>query len=282
MVTIAATRPRVDSLKMPLILAIALHGCILVFALVGNFLTGHENNWGGPGGSVTIGAVGSLPAIPLPQPDVQTNNQVVDNSKGLFDNESKAKPVAPPDATQIPSFEKNKPPKYATKPKPQETPPPPQPQYDSRPSRLLNTPAPPPPNAIPYGQGGAPVIPRGSFAMGTTGTTQAGLAFNGAAGGDFGSRFSWYVTAVEQRISGNWLQSTIDANLSWAPRVVVTFDILRDGTITNLQITQSSNNYSVDDSARRAVEQSNKLAPLPPGYSDSRVSVEFYFDYRKR
>ena len=227
-----------------------------------------------------VGATSSLPAIPLPEPDVQTPNRVVDNSKGLFQSEPPAKPVAPPDATEIPKFQKNKPPKYQTRPQPV-TPAPPPPQYDSRPSRLLTTPTTPPPNAIPYGQGGAPAIPRGSFTMGAAGATPAGMTMSGAGGGDFGSQYSWYVTAVEQRISSNWLQSTIDANLTWAPRVVVAFDILRDGTITNIEITQSSNNPSVDDSARRAVMQSSPLQRLPGGYAGSRVGVEFYFDYRK-
>jgi protein TonB len=281
MTTLAATRPRVDSLRTPLILAGMLHAGVLTFALLSGYISGRESSWGGPGGSVTMGVVGSLPSIPLPLPDEQTPNRVVDDSKGLFQAEPKPKAAPPPDATEIPKFEKNKPPKYTAR-APQETTPPPQPKYDSRPSKLLDTPAPPPPNAIPYGQGGAPAIPRSSFTMGTTGTTQAGLAFNGAGGGDFGSRFSWYVTAVQQRVSSNWLQSSIDANLPWAPRVVISFDILRDGTITNIQITQSSNNYSVDSSARRAVEASSKLTPLPAAYPGTNVGVEFYFDYRRQ
>jgi periplasmic protein TonB len=283
MTTLAATRPPIDSLKTPLILALALHGCVLVLALVGNFIEGRENSWGGPGGAVSVGVVGSLPAVPLPSPDQETPNRVVDNTKGLYQSEPKA-PVLPPDATEIPQFLKNKPPKLVAPKKPAETAPPaPEPKYNSRPSRLLENNAPPPPNAVPYGGGGAPSVPRSSaFAMGTAGTTQAGLSFNGVGGGDFGARFSWYVTAVQQRVSGNWLQSTVDANLSWAPRVVITFDILRDGTVTNVQVTQSSNNYSVDSSAVRAVQQSNKLAALPAAYGGSRVSVEFYFDYRRQ
>jgi TonB family protein len=283
MTTLAATRPRVDSLKTPLILALALHGCVLVLALVGNFIEGRENSWGGPGGAVSVGVVGSLPAIPLPSLNQETPNRVVDNTKGLYQSEAKAPPVIPPDATEIPQFLKNKPPKLVAPKKPAEAAPPPEPKYNSRPSRLLENNAPPPANAVPYGGGGSPSVPRsGAFPMGTSGTTQAGLSFSGVGSGDFGSRFSWYVTAVQQRISGNWLQSTIDANVSWAPRVVVTFDILRDGTITNVQVTQSSNNYSVDSSAMRAVQQSNRLMALPAAYGGSRVSVEFYFDYRRQ
>jgi protein TonB len=284
MSTLAATRPRVDSLKTPLALAVLLHMGVLAYLMVGNLLNRRENSWGGPGGSVSVGVVGSLPAIPLPTPDVETNSHTVDNSKGLYQTEQKLKATPPPDATELPKFQKTKPPKYQAKAPNIDTTPPPEPKYNTRPSKTLDKPEPPPENAVPYGGGGNPVVPRGStsFAMGNAGSTQAGLAVDGANGGDFGARFSWYVTAVQQRVSSNWLQSSIDANLSFAPRVVIAFDILRDGTITNVQITRSSNNYSVDNSARRAVEQSNKLAPLPPAYSGSRVGVEFYFDYKRQ
>ena len=166
-----------------------------------------------------------------------STNRVVDESKGLFKAEPKPLPKPAPDATPIPKFERNKPPKYVT-----------------HPSKLLENPTPPPPNAIPYGGGGTPTIPITSFAMGP-GTTQAGLGFTGAAGGDFGSRFSWYVEAVQRRISSNWLQSAIDPSVTTAPRVIVTFTIMRDGTVTNIQVTQRSNNYSVDSSAVRAVQR---------------------------
>jgi TonB family protein len=73
----------------------------------------------------------------------------------------------------------------------------------------------------------------------------------------------------------------VDPSLTWAPRVSVTFDIQRDGTITNVQLLQSSNNRSLDTSALRAVQSASPLLPLPAAYSGSRVSVEFYFDYRR-
>src|SRR5208283_4195439 len=104
--------------------------------------------------------------IPLPQPDVVSTNRVVDESKGLFKAEPKPLPKPAPDATPIPKFERNKPPKYVT-----------------HPSKLLENPTPPPPNAIPYGGGGTPEIPITSFAMGATGTTLGGLAVAGAGGG---------------------------------------------------------------------------------------------------
>jgi protein TonB len=139
----------------------------------------------------------------------------------------------------------------------------------------------PPENAVPFGQGGAPAIPYSEFTMGSDGATAAGMGFSGQAGGDFGGRFPWYVDAVRSRVSSNWLQSTVDGSVRWAPRAVVVFDILRNGAVTNVQILRSSGNASVDNSAVRAILGSNPVNPLPNEYGGARVSVEFWFDFRR-
>src|SRR3984957_8179814 len=141
MSTIAATRVD-DNFKRFLSVSIFLHIGACVLAVISVAYQHHGENWGGPGGSITVGIVGSVPAIPLPRPDVVSNNRVVDESKGLFKAEPVAPPKPPPDAVPIPKFEKNKPPKYVTKP-----------------SKVLENPTPPPQNAIPYGGGGTPAIP---------------------------------------------------------------------------------------------------------------------------
>ena len=56
---------------------------------------------------------------------------------------------------------------------------------------------------------------------------------------------------------------------------------LRDGTITNIQTERSSNNYSVDASAIRAIQASSPVNPLPGEYSGNRVGVEFWFDFHR-
>ena len=269
-----------DSFKKPVSFSLLLHASLVGIAIFGMVHSPRGENWGGPGGSVTVGLVGNVPAIPLPHPDISTNSRTVDNTKGLYTAEPPKIEPPPPDALPIPKFKDLKPPpKIPPKPTPSLNPVQP-PRVVPHPSKTLENPTPPPPNAVPYGQGGAPTIPTSSFAMGQ-GNTQGGLAMNGAGGGDFASRFSWYVEAVQRRISSNWLQSTIDPSVSAAPRVVVVFTILRDGSVTNIQLTQRSNNNSVDNSAIRAVRESSPLTPLPGAYSGSNVNVEFYFDYRR-
>ena len=82
-------------------------------------------------------------------------------------------------------------------------------------------------------------------------------------GNSFGQRYAWYVASMRARISANWLMATVSPNIASAPRAYLTFEIMRDGTVTNVQITQSSGIAEVDRSALRAILASNPLPPLP-------------------
>lgn len=250
-----------DSLKRPLAWSCALHLTLGALLLISTLRSHRGEVWGGVGGgAVTVGLVGSLPGVPLPRPDVVTTSRVVDPTRGLHKEEPKRTDTKT-QATEIPEFARNQPPRYV-----------------SRPSKVLEDPTPPPEGAIPYGQGGAPALPYTQFSLGSG--TEGALGFSGP-GGAFGERYPWYVEAVRRKISSNWLQSTIDPRVHWAPRVVVTFQILRNGSIVNTEIVRSSGNDSVDRSALRAVLNSNPLEPLPSGYSGSYVQVEFWFDFRR-
>lgn len=282
MPALAANQPT-EGLSRPLWFSVLLHVGLCGALVIATLLSHRGANWGGPGGSISVGIASSVPAIPLPRPNMVSPSRVVDNSRGLYKT---APPpdikTPPPDAVALPRFSKLKPPPPPKKKKPieraeaHETPPPPK----THPSKILENTTPPPENAIPYGGGGAPTVPVTTFAMGA-GKTQAGLTFNGSSGGDFGSKFSYYVEAVQRRVSGNWLQSTVDPGVQSAPEVVVTFTVHRDGTISSVRLTQSSNNASVDNSAIRAVKDSSPLDPLPAAYQGSYVNVQFTFDYHR-
>jgi len=251
-------------LGRPLAVSAGLHTALVALLLFSAFYAPQGNGWSGPGGgAVSIGVVGSLPGVPLPRPAVVSESRVTDPTHGLYKSEPPPKKVEVPDATKLPEFQKEK-----------KLPP-------SRPSRLLEDNSTPPPGAIPYGQGGTPSLPYTQFTTGSG--TQGGLGMTGPAGGggDFGARYAWYVEAVQRRISSNWLQSTIDPSIRFAPRVVVDFQVFRDGTAKNIQIVRSSGNLSVDRSAQRAVEESNPFPGLPGDYAGSYVSVEFWFEFHR-
>ncbi len=251
-----------ENLKQPLVWSVLLHLAVGILLVISTLRSHRGEMWGGAGGgAITVGVVGTLPGVPLPRPDVTTTSRVADLSKGLHQEEPKS-PESRADAAAIPEFEKNRPQKNVSKP-----------------SKVLEDLTPPPEGAIPYGQGGTPTLPYTQFSMG--GGTEGALGFSGP-GGAFGARYPWYVEAIRRKISGNWLHTTIDPRVHWAPRVVVTFQILRHGSIVNVEVLRSSGNDSVDRSAVRAVLSSNPVEPLPSGYSGSYVQVEFWFDFRRQ
>jgi TonB family protein len=260
--------PGAESLKKPFLWSVVFHGILFGSLTVSTIYSHRGDMWGSAGGdgSVSVGLVAKLPGIMLPRPDVVTQSQVVDTTKGLY----KAEPPKPqpkeiePDVKKIPEFAKAKTPKII-----------------SRPSKVFEDKTPPPTNAVPYGQGGSPALPySSSFAM-NSGQSKGGIGVSGSGGGDFAGRFPSYVDAVRNRISSNWLQSTVDPSVRSAPRVSFTFQVLKDGTVTNVQMTQSSNNRSVDSSALRAILSSSPVSPLPSNYSGNSVTVEFYFDFTR-
>jgi protein TonB len=251
----------IPGIRTPLAWSLAMHAALIGTLALSNFLSRRGDIWGGGGGgAVSVGLVGNLPGVPLPRPEAMTTSRVVDTTRGLYKSEPARQPPQASEATPLPEFRRNKRPV-------------------SRPSRILEDPTPPPEGAIPYGQGGTPAMPYTQFTVGSGSTGGLNL---GGPGGDFGGRFPWYVEAVRRRVSGNWLQSAVDPAIRFAPRCVVTFQILRDGSAANIELVKSSGVDSVDRSAVRAIRDSSPFERLPSEYSGGYVMVEFWFEFRRQ
>ena len=248
------------SLRRPLAWSVGLHvgfaAFVILYAIFIPSLRGQ--GWGTGGGGDAMGAT-LVTSIPLPANAEQTNNVLATESKGL--SRSEPKPVEKePEA--IPLADKNtrtikKPVSAATARRPE-----PEPQES---------------NQIPYGEGGPA---SGPYSMFSAGGAKGGFGFTGS-GGDFGSRFAWYIQAVQRKVSENWLKYEVDARIQEANRVYVTFDVARDGHPSNVQIEQSSGVPSLVISAMRAIQRVETFGPLPAEYTGSKVSVEFWFDYKR-
>jgi periplasmic protein TonB len=238
-------------------LHIAIAGSIVLYAVIGP--GGHGSTWGAGGGGEAMG-VTLVSSVPLPASSVQTQNVLANESKGLTQSLPKTQEKEP-EAIPIPdknAKNKPKPRSSASQQKAQ-----PQPEVES--------------NVVPFGEGGPVSGPYGTF---NAGGAKGGFGFTGG-GGDFGSRYAWYVRVVQQKVSENWLKYEVDPRISDARRVYVTFDIKRDGHPANVQIEQSSGVPSLDQSAVRALQRIDTFGPLPPDYSESKVSVEFWFDFKR-
>jgi len=250
----------------PLGLSVALHamlfGGIFIYSAIRG--TYHGETWGG---SVSGGAAMSatlVSSIPLPRPPAPTANVLANESPGL--SQSQPKPVEQtPEAIPIPD-------KTTKQPKQKK------PSREETRTTAQNPPRPEPveqpTNTVPYGQGGQP----GSIPFNMS-SGSGGLSLG--SGGDFGTRYAWYVDKVRRVISENWLKYEVDPNVQSARRVYITFDIARGGQPENVQVEQSSGVPSLDISAKRALQRIDTFGPLPPDYRGDKVSVEFYFEYKR-
>ena len=132
-------------------------------------------------------------------------------------------------------------------------------------------------NQVAFGEGGPVSGPYGSFAAGGA---KGGFGVTGS-GGDFGTKYGWYVQVIQRKVSENWLKYEVDPRITSAQRVYITFDVARDGHPSNVQVEQSSGVPSLDQSAVRALQRIDTFGSLPPDYSGSKISVEYWFDYKR-
>jgi protein TonB len=237
---------------------IAVTAIILIYPLV--FKEASGEGWGAGGGGSAMG-VTLVSSVPLPAAAAQTQNVLANESKGVTKSEPKIEEKEP-DAIEIQG--KNSKVKPKKTPTPTKEKPHPAPEEES--------------NQVAFGEGGPVSGPYGSFAAGGA---KGGFGVTGGAG-DFGTRYAYYVRVIQQKVSENWLKYEVDPRISSAQRVYITFDVARDGHPFNVQVEQTSGVPSLDVSATRALQRIDTFGPLPPDYSGSKISVEYWFDYSRK
>src|SRR5580658_1273307 len=219
-------------------------------------------NWGAGGGGSAIG-VTLVSSVPLPANPTQSQNVLANESKGLTQSQPKIEEKAP-DAIEIQG--KN----AKIKPKPK--------QKQETASKEKPLPAPQEENnQVAFGEGGPVSGPYGTF---SAAGAKGGFGISGG-GGDFGTRYAWYVQVIQKKVAENWLKYEVDPRITTAQRVYITFDVMRDGHPANVSVEQSSGVPSLDVSAVRALQRIDTFGALPPDYSGNKISVEYWFDYKK-
>jgi TonB family protein len=250
------------SLRRFLIYSLILHGALAAGMAASIIFHFQGNRWGdiggGSEGEVNVKLVGSV-GLPMPKPPDVTESKTFDPTDSLYKTVPQPKPPEPPKPEiKIPAWkEKTKPPQHK--------------------SRVFDNPQPAPDNAVAQ-NGGKMNVPTGTAQV--PGAAAPGVNIKGEGGGDFASRYGWYIDAVRRQISLNWQQSTIDpaVRAAHSARCTMTFTIARNGAIKDIRIAQTSGNYSMDTSAQRALLSIDKMPPLPSDYSGSYVNVTFDFD----
>ena len=255
---------RRDNLRGTLLLSLILHAVVFVivvtYTLIGFHIQDGGPSWGS-NDATHMGAVTSLPGIPLPSPMMTTHSTVATENTGVSKSEPQPKEEPTPETQQIPKF------RDSVKPE----------KLERINKHIHQTEEVTPENVVPYGQTGAPAM---NYTQVVSPAGSGGISIG--EGNSFGQRYAWYVAAMRNRISANWLMATVSPNIVSAPRTYLTFEIRRDGTVTNVQITQPSGIAEVDRSALRAILASNPLPALPPDYAGGSINVQFYFDFHRQ
>jgi TonB family protein len=258
-------------LKKFLICSLILHAFLVLCIVLSIYVKLPGNEWTGQGSTAgdptKVNLIGALPGIPLPPKPSVPDSTAVDPSMALHreDPETKPAPLPVPEppkpAEKLPEFKHEKP-------------------LPKTPKSKIDPPKnPPPDNAVKAGKNGQPQLPS-SYSNQPPGAGNGPVTVQGpGGGGDFASRYAWYIEAVRRSVGQNWLQTTIDPAVRAARQAhcVMTFRINRDGSIQNVQMGQSSGNLSMDNSAKRALD-GIRFGPLPNDFQGSSVDVTFDFD----
>jgi periplasmic protein TonB len=253
-----------DGIGSPFVQSTFLH--VVIFALLIGYGYLHsffrENEWGSNNtqqGAIQATLV-STAALPLPQDHPPTDNVLATENPSPAPalEEQATEPLPLPEAVPIP--EQQTPPKAA--PKPQTQPPPPHPQPPPKPQHKAN-----------YGEAASPNAPRS-----TANVTNANSPV-AVTGGDFGTRFGWYVDVIKGKVAQNWYLPEVEQTTPVGATVYIQFTVARDGTPNNISMATPSGSSSLNSSCLHAVQRVDTFGPLPPGYNQSTLNVLYHCTY---
>ena len=107
--------------------------------------------------------------------------------------------------------------------------------------------------------------------------TKAGTISVQTSDSAFGTRYAYYVDQITRKVAEQWYTSMLDPQAA-GHRVYITFQVERDGSLTNIKIAQRSGDATLDMTALNAVRHIDTFGPLPDAYSGSHIGVTYYFD----
>lgn len=88
-----------------------------------------------------------------------------------------------------------------------------------------------------------------------------------------------YARIVQQKVESNWRIPAVQEVLRQKGWVAVHFEILKDGTVTNVQVERPSRISSYDQAAVNALKSSSPLPPLPSFVTEEKIGGTFRFFY---
>lgn len=91
---------------------------------------------------------------------------------------------------------------------------------------------------------------------------------------DPGFEYDFYLAVVQSKIENNFRPPP---GLKGQFTATVSFVILKDGKIDQIELTKKSGNLLLDQAAERAVRSTQKFPPLPAQYEKGQLEINFEF-----
>lgn len=223
---------------------------IVLYGVIGGFF--HHNLWGGagPGGAIQVNITSALP-LPSDHPPNQNVLATEKPSEAPAPPEPKAKQAQDEDAVPIQG-----------KPKKQ--------QQEIK--RIPPQQQPVQQNKAQYGEQAGSVLPHTSAQGAANGPTTV-------ADANFGSLFGWYVDNINRKMEANGYRSLADPHTPKGARAYISFNIGRDGSVSQVRLDRSSGSPTWDSVCVRAAQRVDTFGPLPGQYRGSNLNVSYYCEY---
>jgi periplasmic protein TonB len=234
-----------------LLLHFGIVAAIVLYGVIGGFFS--HNLWGGAGagGAIQVNITSALP-LPFDHPPNQNVLATEKPSEAPAPPQPKTKQAE--DETAIPILGKPKKPQQEA----QKTP-----QRQTQPVQQ---------NRAQYGEQAGSSMPRTmapGAANGPTSVTDA----------NFGSLFGWYVDNINRKMEQNGYRSLADPHTPKGARAYISFEIGRDGSVSQVRLEQSSGSPSWDTTCVRAAQRVDTFGPLPSQYRGNYLMVSYYCEY---
>lgn len=92
-----------------------------------------------------------------------------------------------------------------------------------------------------------------------------------------GAYWNIYLKDMQKQIRANWKSPAKSGK-----NLIISFDIAKDGKISNCKILQSSGKIDIDEKAMNAIKLSSPVQPLPKDFDGEYITVEYVFPIKKQ
>ncbi len=92
-------------------------------------------------------------------------------------------------------------------------------------------------------------------------------------------RLSFWARRVKEMVESHWNPPS-GISIQGTVKTVVNFSVARDGSISNISVSQGSGNTLLDGLAQQTIQRLDHTPPIPPNFPDDVLQVSYEFVYQ--